>query len=80
VLQEALQNAIKHSGARRFGVEFMGDSSGIRLTVIDDGVGFDQQSMDKRNGLGLISMRERVRMVHGEFGVVSQPGRCSTVT
>jgi PAS domain S-box-containing protein len=80
VLQEALQNAVKHSGARRFGVELMGDSSGIRLAVTDDGVGFDQQSMDKQHGLGLISMRERVRMVHGEFAVTSRPGHGTTVT
>ncbi len=80
VLQEALQNAIKHSGARRFGVELMGDSTGIRLVVTDDGAGFDQQRMDKRNGLGLISMRERVRMVHGAFAVTSQPGHGTTVT
>jgi PAS domain S-box-containing protein len=80
VLQEALQNAVKHSGARRFGVELMGDSSGIRLAVTDDGVGFDQQSIDRQHGLGLISMRERVRMVHGEFAVTSRPGHGTTVT
>jgi len=80
VLQEALQNAIKHSGAQRFTVELTGDSSGIRLTVSDDGVGFDQQGIDKRHGLGLISMRERMRMVHGEFGVRSAPGHGATVT
>ena len=80
VMQEALQNAIKHSGALRFRVELMGDSSGIRLAVSDDGVGFDQQSIDKRHGLGLISMRERMRMVHGEFGVRSEPGHGTTVT
>jgi PAS domain S-box-containing protein len=80
VMQEALQNAIKHSGAQSFRVELMGDSSGIRLAVSDDGVGFDQRSMDKRHGLGLISMRERMRMVHGEFAVKSEPGHGTTVT
>jgi signal transduction histidine kinase len=80
VMQEALQNAIKHSGAQSFRVELMGDSSGIRLAVSDDGVGFDQRSMDKRHGLGLISMRERMRMVHGEFAVRSEPGHGTTVT
>ncbi len=80
VMQEALQNATKHSGAQTFRVELSGDSSEIRLTVSDDGVGFDQQSMDKRHGLGLISMRERMRMVHGEFAVRSEPGHGTTVT
>jgi PAS domain S-box-containing protein len=80
VMQEALQNAVKHSGALRFGVELFGDSSEIRLEVSDDGAGFDQRSIDRRHGLGLISMRERIRMVHGEFAVTSQPGRGTTVT
>jgi PAS domain S-box-containing protein len=80
VMQEALQNAIKHSGAQRFGVELIGNSIGIRLAVSDDGAGFDQQRIDKRHGLGLISMRERMRMVHGEFSVRSEPGHGTTVT
>jgi PAS domain S-box-containing protein len=80
VMQEALQNAIKHSGAQRLTVELIGDPGGIRLAVSDDGVGFDPQSIDKRHGLGLISMRERMRMVRGEFSVRSEPGHGATVT
>jgi PAS domain S-box-containing protein len=80
VMQEAMQNAIKHSGAQRFEVELIADSAVIRLVVSDDGVGFDQQSIDKRHGLGLISMRERMRMVHGEFAMRSKPGHGATVT
>jgi PAS domain S-box-containing protein len=80
VMQEALQNAIKHSGSQKFRVELSGDSIGIRLAVSDDGAGFDPQRIDKRHGLGLISMRERMRMVHGEFSVHSEPGRGTTVT
>jgi PAS domain S-box-containing protein len=80
VMQEALQNAIKHSGAQRLTVELIGDPGAIRLAVSDDGIGFNQRSIDKRHGLGLISMRERMRMVHGEFSVTSQPGEGTTVT
>jgi signal transduction histidine kinase len=80
VMQEALQNALKHSGARRLTVELVGDPGGIRLAVSDDGEGFDPQSIDKHHGLGLISMRERMRMVHGEFTVRSEPGHGTTVT
>jgi PAS domain S-box-containing protein len=79
VMQEALQNAIKHSGAQRLAVELMGDPGEIRLAVSDDGVGFDPHGIDKRHGLGLISMRERMRMVHGEFSVTSKPGEGTTV-
>jgi PAS domain S-box-containing protein len=80
VMQEALQNAIKHSGAQRFKVELIADPAEIRLVVSDDGAGFDQQSIDKHHGLGLISMRERMRMVHGEFVMRSKPGHGTTVT
>jgi PAS domain S-box-containing protein len=79
ILQEALQNALKHSAVRQFRVELFGDSQGVRLTVSDLGVGFDQRKTDKRQGLGLISMRERMRLVNGQFAVDSEPGRGTTV-
>jgi len=79
VLQEALQNAVKHSGERRFKVELQGTSEEIQLTVSDLGVGFDQQEGIDRCGLGLISMRERMRLVNGEFSIESKPGRGTTI-
>ncbi len=79
VLQEALQNAIKHSGVRGFCVELGEDGGELRLTVSDRGVGFDPATADKYRGLGLISMRERMRLVHGEFALESEPGRGTTV-
>lgn len=75
VLQEALQNAVKHSGARHFKVELSGNSGEIHLTVRDEGTGFDQLDAVKRHGLGLISMRERVQMVNGQLSIKSQPGQ-----
>jgi PAS domain S-box-containing protein len=79
VLQEALQNAIKHSGVRRFSVELGEDGGELRLTVSDLGVGFDPAKADKYRGLGLISMRERMRLVQGEFALESEPGGGTTV-
>jgi PAS domain S-box-containing protein len=79
VLQEALQNAIKHSGVRRFSVELREDGGELQLTVADCGAGFDLSRADKRQGLGLISMQERIRMIGGEFMVESSPGRGTTV-
>jgi PAS domain S-box-containing protein len=79
VLQEALQNAVKHSGVRHFKVELSGDSGDIQLSVSDLGVGFDpQDAMDSR-GLGLISMRERLQLVGGDFSIQSEPGHGSTI-
>jgi PAS domain S-box-containing protein len=79
VLQEALQNAVKHSGAQDFAVELHGTQDGISLTVSDSGVGFDWQEAMSRKGLGLISMRERLRVVNGELSIQSAPGRGAIV-
>ena len=79
VLQESLQNAIKHSGARAVAVELAGSATEVSLSVSDRGIGFDPERADKRKGLGMISMRERLRLVHGEFVVESEPGRGTTI-
>jgi PAS domain S-box-containing protein len=79
VLQEALQNAVRHSGAQGFAVEVHGAQDGIRLTVSDSGIGFDWRHAINDRGLGLISMRERLRLVNGELSIESEPGRGTTV-
>jgi len=79
VLQEALQNAVRHSGERHFRVELLGTSRGVQLTVNDLGVGFDEQDAMGRRGLGLISMRERMQLVGGAFSIESKPGGGTTI-
>jgi len=79
ILQEALQNAVKHSGERKFRVELHGTSGTIELTVNDLGVGFDQEEVLERCGLGLISMRERMQLVGGQFSIDSKPGGGTTI-
>jgi signal transduction histidine kinase len=79
VLQEALQNAVKHSGERRFKVELCGTSAQIQLTVKDLGVGFDPQDAFNHRGIGLISMRERLQLVDGELSIQSEPGHGTTI-
>jgi PAS domain S-box-containing protein len=73
VLQEALHNAAKHSGASNLEVYLRGYSSEIQLTIRDRGVGFDPDEVMKKNGLGLISIRERVGLVGGTFSILSKP-------
>jgi signal transduction histidine kinase len=79
VLQEALQNAVKHSADQNFTVEVHGTEERISLTVSDSGIGFDWQDAMNRQGLGLISMRERLRLVNGELSIQSAPGRGTIV-
>ena len=79
VLQETLQNAVKHSGVRHIKVDLRGTEGEIQLTVSDLGVGFDPQDAIHRRGLGLISMRERMQLVSGEISIKSQPGGGTTI-
>jgi len=79
VLQEALQNAMKHSGARHLEVTLSAESNEIRLTVSDSGIGFDLQQAAKRGGLGLSSMQERIRLLNGTLSIDSQAGCGTTV-
>ena len=79
VVQEALQNVAKHSGAPLAQVELTGTTDGIYLRVSDCGAGFDPHSPDVTSGLGMISMRERLRLVGGHLHVESEPGRGTRV-
>jgi PAS domain S-box-containing protein len=79
VLQEALQNGLKHSGSRRFEVLLNHSSNQIHLTVHDSGRGFDAGQPMQGRGLGLISMKERVALVGGELSIESQPQNGTTV-
>jgi PAS domain S-box-containing protein len=69
VLQEGLINAAKHSDTRRIEVELRGSSRAICLTIRDFGTGFSVGHVNE--GLGLVSMRERVAMVGGTFSLAS---------
>ena len=79
VLQEALRNATKHSGVKRFEVCLWGNSGEIHLAISDLGAGFDKESAMKSTGLGLTSMQERLRLVHGELSINSQPKGGTTI-
>ncbi len=73
IVQEALNNIVKHSGAKQAHVEFVGTASHIRLRIVDNGVGFDPNAKAARGGLGLASMRERLRLLGGRIALRSRP-------
>ena len=73
VMQEGLHNAAKHSGVRVFEVKLHGSPAEIQLIVRDSGVGFDPELARDTQGLGLISMQERVRLVKGTISITSRP-------
>lgn len=74
VVQEALTNASRHSGARRVDLTLSMNGGSVVGTVVDDGCGF-VRNLDNRRGLGLLGMEERVRELGGAIRVLSTPGK-----
>lgn len=72
ILQEALRNAARHSSVRHFEVKLGYTSNELHLVVTDQGIGFDTDAAMIKGGLGLLSMRERVRLVHGTIEIESK--------
>jgi PAS domain S-box-containing protein len=79
VVQEALGNIVEHSRASEARVELSGDPQGVDLCISDSGVGFDLESTKAHARLGLVSIRERVRLVGGRFSIASQPSQGTTI-
>jgi PAS domain S-box-containing protein len=79
VLQEALHNAAKHSGVKRVEVQLREESGEIHLIIMDLGRGFDVEAASQGKGLGLTSMRERVRLLHGTIAIESTLMRGTTI-
>ena len=79
VLQEALHNAMKYSGVEKFEVSLTSEANVLELRVSDSGVGFDAKQINYRSGLGLTSMRERLKLVNGALSIETSPGNGATV-
>ena len=77
IVQEALTNVARHSGARTCTVDLRRDGAWLAVTVADDGVGIDSASSkapSEKRGLGLLGIRERVTTLGGTLEVNSAPG------
>jgi signal transduction histidine kinase len=79
VLQEALHNIGKHSGAQNVDVRLSFEEDNLTLDVKDDGRGFDLEQARLAAGLGLISMRERMGLVGGQFEIKSERGEGTSI-
>jgi PAS domain S-box-containing protein len=79
VLQEALQNAVKHSRSRHIDVWLRKDPSNVELIVRDSGIGFDPSTALQGHGLGLIGMRERLKLAGGEITIDARPAAGATI-
>ncbi len=79
IVQEALQNLKKHSGAARAEVRLIKHADRIFVSVYDQGKGFDMNDMKAHEGLGVRSMEERARLLNGRFTIHSKPERGTRV-
>jgi PAS domain S-box-containing protein len=83
VVQEALTNIVRHARAHEAWIEFRENGTDLRLSIRDDGTGFDPTLVQPRTpgkaGLGMIGMRERVELLGGQIQIQSQPGHGTTI-
>jgi signal transduction histidine kinase len=77
---EALNNALKHSGATEVTLRYYAQGDQVVLQVRDNGCGFASDSPDSRGGMGLNNMRQRAQEMGGALIIESEPGKGTTVT
>jgi signal transduction histidine kinase len=75
IAQESLGNAAKHGRATEVRVALSAKGGTMQLLVTDNGAGFSGEPWRSRVGLGLVSMKERVRLVNGTFTITSRAGQ-----
>ena len=74
IVQESLNNIIKHSGAGRASVEIYRENRIVFLNVKDDGCGFNTNTIGDKKGLGLNGIAERVKILGGKYSISSEAG------
>jgi signal transduction histidine kinase len=78
IIQESLNNIIKHSHATHVNIHLHFDEKNVRISVFDNGIGFDQDQIQQRRtnrpSLGLAGMEERAALLGGTVTVQSRPG------
>jgi signal transduction histidine kinase len=77
IVQEQVNNIIKHAAAKQVFVELFSDEGNIELIIGDDGVGFDPATIKK--GMGLQNMRSRAELMSGSIQIISTPGKGSKI-
>ena len=79
ITQETLRNVAKHSGVKTAAVEVERTAGWLRLSISDAGKGMDTAGVGTGAGLGLVSIKERARLVHGTLEIQSGPNQGTTI-
>jgi signal transduction histidine kinase len=74
IAQEALNNSLKHAEATMVSISLQTQDGHVQLGIVDNGKGFDPEALQDHGGLGMVSMRERVESLHGEYSITSKTG------
>jgi signal transduction histidine kinase len=79
VTQECMSNVARHSGSRQARVTLHAGPDGLHLAITDTGVGFDAERLPTTGGLGLVSIRERARMIGADVQITSAAVQGTTI-
>ena len=79
IIQECLQNIIKHADASKVDISITLDNDEIDVTIEDNGVGFDTSLMEEKEGMGMKNIKSRVEFLNGQLDINSQPGNGTVV-
>jgi len=80
MIQEALNNAIKHANCTKIDVQIVKDDDDIVCTIEDDGIGFDFDERKRKSGLGMQSLQTRSRALNGELDIITAPGKGTLIS
>lgn len=80
VLQESVNNVMKHANASRLDISLIRDEANISLTIEDNGLGFDAANPETQGGMGLNNLRSRINFLKGKVELDSQAGRGTLVS
>jgi two-component system NarL family sensor kinase len=75
IVQECVNNTLKHAGATKLDISLINDDDGLHLTVEDNGKGFDQATLLPDKGIGMKNIRTRTRYLKGTVDIDSRPGQ-----
>jgi signal transduction histidine kinase len=79
VIQESINNVIKHSKASQLDISIINDQDGLRVSIEDNGIGFDKSTIDSKNGLGMKNIKARIDFLKGTLDIDSMPGKGTLV-
>lgn len=79
IFQESLTNVMRHSKATKVGANLSYSDGSLILQIVDNGVGYNENEIARKNTLGLLGMKERTLMMEGTFEISSRPGKGTSV-